>query len=294
MTWAAVALGLFQLVFLWNIHWSARRGAAGRQSVAGDHARMGHGLAAAARQLRRRAARCRGRRIATRRSRRERSGRLVDRADRDARAADVAMWLFTRVDRDVRRPRWSRATCCCAPGARPGRRRGGTTAPRPSPIRGSGCCGWSSPRSRLAPPRATPAARARRRGWPAIRCRSPRSPASSSLPGPYGRTGAHRRRSWTGLAQCAGHVVRAERRRRRAGAGRRGRDDRRGAGHRRIRRAAAAQARLLMRYWLLMAACFAVVAVGMYLRMTSSPRLPGVRPAARFAAHRRPARRRRR
>ncbi len=26
MTWNAVALGLFQLVFLWNIHWSARRG----------------------------------------------------------------------------------------------------------------------------------------------------------------------------------------------------------------------------------------------------------------------------
>ena len=26
MTWSAVALGLFQLVFLWNIHWSARKG----------------------------------------------------------------------------------------------------------------------------------------------------------------------------------------------------------------------------------------------------------------------------
>ncbi|MEP7118744.1 MAG: cbb3-type cytochrome c oxidase subunit I, partial [Acidobacteriota bacterium] len=26
MTWSAVVLGLFQLVFLWNIHWSARRG----------------------------------------------------------------------------------------------------------------------------------------------------------------------------------------------------------------------------------------------------------------------------
>ena len=26
MTWTAVALGVFQLVFLWNIHWSARRG----------------------------------------------------------------------------------------------------------------------------------------------------------------------------------------------------------------------------------------------------------------------------
>jgi cytochrome c oxidase subunit 1 len=26
MTWTAVALGLFQLVFLWNLHWSARRG----------------------------------------------------------------------------------------------------------------------------------------------------------------------------------------------------------------------------------------------------------------------------
>ena len=36
-----------------------------------------------------------------------------------------------------------------------------------------------------------------------------------------GRPGADRRRAWPGLAQCAGHVVRAERRRRRAGAGRR-------------------------------------------------------------------------
>ena len=26
MTWSAVALGAFQLVFLWNLHWSARRG----------------------------------------------------------------------------------------------------------------------------------------------------------------------------------------------------------------------------------------------------------------------------
>jgi cytochrome c oxidase subunit 1 len=26
MTWAAVALGAFQLVFLWNLAWSARRG----------------------------------------------------------------------------------------------------------------------------------------------------------------------------------------------------------------------------------------------------------------------------
>jgi cytochrome c oxidase subunit 1 len=26
MTWTAVALGFFQLVFLWNLHWSARRG----------------------------------------------------------------------------------------------------------------------------------------------------------------------------------------------------------------------------------------------------------------------------
>jgi cytochrome c oxidase subunit 1 len=26
MTWTAVALGAFQLVFLWNLHWSVRRG----------------------------------------------------------------------------------------------------------------------------------------------------------------------------------------------------------------------------------------------------------------------------
>ena len=239
MTWAAVALGLFQLVFLWNIHWSARRGepadnpwrattlewATASPPPPGNFAAEPHRVGAAV-SLRG------GAGVSA-------PAGLIDRADRDARAADVGDVAVHRVDRDVRRPRWSRATCCCAPGARPGRCRGGTTASRPSPTRGSGCCGWSSPRSRRAPPRATLAAgrvvvadplsaadrRARRRR---LHC-----------PDRIGRTGAHRRRAWTGLAQCAGHVVRAQRRRRRAGAGRRGGDDRGGAGHRRIRRARA-------------------------------------------------------
>ena len=109
---------------------------------------------------------------------------------------------------------------------------------------------------------------------------------------PIGRTGAHRRRPWTGLAQCAGHVVRAERRRRRrwcwAASWRRSwwRWDRRGSG---APPAAGPAADALL-------AADDGVLRGRRRRdvhpYDSGPRLPGVRPAARNAAHQRPARRR--
>ena len=157
---------------------------AGRQSVAGDHARMGHGVAAAARQLRRRAGR-----VGAALPLRGGAGvsapaGLIDRADRNARAADVAMWLFiasivmfvglaglglraaARRERDLadavaaRRRRGHRRSV--VPAAVAGRRRGHGSHRRARR--------WQSGRVVAC--------------WPAIRCRSPHSPASSSLPGP--------------------------------------------------------------------------------------------------------------